>query len=274
MKRFLLAILCSAIALPANAALHDPQGCPIPRKAYHRIISLAPSNTELLYAIGWGNRLVGVSDFCNYPPEAKQKPKVGGPESLNIERMIALKPDLILAVGFQNPGLLQASKLTGAPIAVLNNKTVAGIAQNADDLGEYLGSEGHAFARKFRQSLTAIKPYPKKLKMFYMVWDRPLMTAGEGTYLNDLIRLAGGVNVAKVKDYAPYSDEAILMAKPDVLIYSLNQQSAATAMQARLHVPIIGLDADEVSRPGPRIPHVLSQLILELNRTLPTTNRQ
>lgn len=272
-KRFLLALSLLGTALPANAALSDLQGRPIPRKDYRRIVSLAPSNTELMYAIGWEDRLVGVSDFCNYPPRAMEKPKVGGPETLNIERMISLKPDLILTVGFRNAGLLQVSKLTGAPIAVLDNKTVAGIAKNAEALSECLGPDGRIFAHKFRQQLAMIKPHPGKLKMFYLVWDRPLMTAGEGTYLDDLIKLAGGVNVAKVKDYAAYSDEALLMAKPDVLIYSLNQQSAAKALQARLNVPIIGVEADEISRPGPRIPKVLSKLLAELNRKFPAHKR-
>lgn len=262
-------LLLWAIALPANAELLDLQGHPLPKKPYQRIISLAPSNTELLYAIGWENRLVGVSDFCDYPPEAKKKPKVGGPETLNVEAMVALKPDLILAVNLKNQALIQVSKLTGAPVAVLRNTSIAGIAQNADDLSEYLGKEGHDFARRFRHELSGIKPYPKKLKLFYLVWDRPLMTAGEGTYLDDLLKLAGGINVAKVHDYAPYSDEALLMAKPDVLIYSKNQESAAKALQSRLRIPIIGLNADEVSRPGPRLPHVLRQLIKELHQVLP-----
>ena len=265
--RFWLALLIWAIALPANAALLDIQGHPLPKRDYHRIISLAPSNTELLYAIGWGNRLVGVCDSCDYPPAATKKPQVGGAETLDVERMVALKPDLILSVQLNNPALNQVSELTGAPVVVLNSNSVDGIARNADELSEVLGPQGHVFARRFRQAIARIKPYPRKLKMFYLVWDRPLMTAGTGTYIDDLIRLAGGTNVAKVHGYTSYSDEALLMAKPDVLIYSTNQARAAKALQARLHIPIIGLPADLVSRPGPRVPQALRLLVKDLFAT-------
>lgn len=257
-------LMLLGLAGPAPAALLDQAGRPVPVKRYHRIASLAPSMTELIYAIGWQGRLAGVSDHCDYPPAARQLPRVGGAENLNVERMVALHPDLMLTVQNRAPAIQQASRLTGAPVVLLENPTLEAIAANAELLGTVLGPEGAAFARRFRSELAAVKPAPRPVRVFYLAWDQPLMTVGPGSYLDDLIRRAGGRNVgATGTGQGPYpmiSEEQLIATRPQVLMYSSNLEVAAQRLAGRLgKIRLVALDADDVSRPGPRVLRALRQ---------------
>ncbi|MBO9540868.1 ABC transporter substrate-binding protein [bacterium] len=252
---FLLCLLALlAIAAPAHAALLDFGGQPVPAGRYQRIVSLAPSNTELLYAIGWGDRVVGVTDACDYPAQARSKSKVGAAESLSVERVLALKPDLVLGIPSKAPVYAQLARMLKVPLAILPSDDLESVAANAEGLGAIIGPEGKRFAVNYRRQLAAIAPSRSHPKVFFMVWDRPLMSAGPKTFLDDLVKRAGGRNVVTAPGYATFSEEALIASAPDVIAFSDNLRPAAERLKARLKRPrLVALPADDVSRPGPRV---------------------
>lgn len=253
MRWLLWMLLWGACALPAHA-LQDLAGHRVPPADYRRIISLAPSNTELLYAIGWGERLVGVTDMCDYPPEARRKPHVGGAENLSVEQVLSLRPDLVLAIPSRSPALRQLARMLRAPVVVLESDSLEAVARNAEALGSVIGPAGTTFASRFRLELAAIQPAKHHPSVFYMVWDRPLMSAGAGTFLDDLIRRAGGRNLATERGYRPFSEERLIAGAPQVVLYPSNLAAAAARLKTRLpRARFVPLSADEVSRPGPRV---------------------
>lgn len=254
-----MTLLCWAIALPAHA-LTDLAGRPVPSGTYRRVISLAPSNTELMYAIGWGDRLIAVTDMCDYPPEAKRKPHVGGAESLSVEYILSLKPDLVLTIPSKAPALRQLSRMLKAPVVELESDTLDSVARNAEALGEVMGPQGKAFAARYRRELAAIQPAKHHPSVFYLVWDRPLMSAGPGTFLNDLIVRAGGRNLATEPGYRPFSEERLIAGAPQVVLYPSNLAGAVPGLKSRLpRARFVSLSADEVSRPGPRVVGAIRQ---------------
>lgn len=253
MRLLVVTLMAWAFALPAHA-LQDLAGRTVPSGDYRRIVSLAPSNTELVYAIGWGDRLIGVTDMCDYPPEARKKPRVGGAETLSVEHVLSLKPDLVLAIPSKAPALRQLARMLKAPVVVLESDTLESVAKNAEALGAVVGPEGKAFAARYRRDLARIEPAKTRPSVFYLVWDRPLMTAGPGTFLDDLIRRAGGRNVALEPGYRPFSEERLIASAPQVVLYPSNLQPAVARLRARVpRARFVALPADEVSRPGPRV---------------------
>lgn len=256
-----------AIAFPAQAALRDLSGHPVTEGTYRRIVSLAPSNTELLYALGAGERVVGVSDRCDYPPEVTHKPRVGGADNLSVERVLALRPDLVLGIASKSPALIQLAHLLKAPVVLLPSGTLDSVAQNALELERLLKPARPGFSARFRRELSAIKPSRRHPRVFYLVWDRPLMTAGSGTFLDDVIRRAGGINVAQAKGYPMYSEERLMAEAPEVVLYPDNLRPGAQRLQSRLgRTTFVALPADAVSRPGPRILPLIRQLAGTLSR--------
>lgn len=254
MPLLLCLLLLVALVAPAQAALVDVQGRQVMPGHYRRIVSLAPSNTELLYAIGWGERVVGVTDACDYPVQARRKPKVGSAENLSVERILALAPDLVLGIPSKSPAYAQLGRMLKAPFVLLPSDDLASVAANAEALGGVIGPEGGRFAADYRRRLAAIKPSRQRPRVFYMVWDRPLMSAGPRTFLDDLVRRAGGRNVVTAPGYAPFSEEALVASAPDVIAFADNLRPAAERLGARLKRPrLVALPADDVSRPGPRV---------------------
>lgn len=253
MRLLVVTLMFWAVALPAHA-LKDLAGRAVPAGDYRRIVSLAPSNTELVYAIGWGDRLIGVTDMCDYPPEARRKPRVGGAETLSVEHVLSLKPDLVLAIPSKSPALQQLKRMLKAPVVMLESDTLESVAANAEALGSVIGPQGKAFAARYRAELGRIKPARKHPGVFYLVWDRPMMSAGPGTFLDDLIRRAGGRNLASEPGYRPFSEERLIASAPEVVLYASNLEAAARRLRSRLpKARFVSLPADEVSRPGPRV---------------------
>lgn len=249
-----------ALAAPSHAALLDFNGHPVPKGGYRRIVSLAPSNTELLYAIGWGDRVVGVTDACDYPAQARRKPRVGAAENLSVERVLALNPDLVVGIPGKSPVFAQLARMVKAPFVLLPSDDLDSVALNAERLGEVIGPEGKRFAVRYRKRLAAIAPSRTHPKVFFMVWDRPLMTAGPKTFLDDLVRRAGGRNVVTTPGYTTHAEEALIASAPDVIAFSDNLRPAAERLRSRLkRARLVALPADDVSRPGPRVITAIQQ---------------
>lgn len=191
-----------------------------------RIVSLAPNITEVVYAAGAGGKLVGTVDFSDYPAAAKTLPRVGSYSRLDVETIAALKPDLVLAWESGNPpaSVTQLRKL-GIPVFVTEPRTLDDVARDLERYGLLSGMEGSgkAAARDFRQRLARLeKTYARRkpVRMFYQVWDEPLMTVNGKQIISDVIRICGGVNVfADLPTIAPtVSTEAVLAANPDVIV--------------------------------------------------------
>jgi iron complex transport system substrate-binding protein len=192
-----------------------------------RIVSVAPSDTELVFALGKGGSLVGRSDFDTYPAEVKNVPSVGGFMPPNYEKIVAAKPDLLLVIGGsenERNKLINDYKLNVFVVDPKNfDQLYAGIKNlgvvlNAQEAAEKVVADMQAAVKAVTDKVATAQVKPK---VYYEVWDEPLMTAGTGTFVNDLITLAGGVNVgADVQGWANYSAEKVAAANPDVIVAS------------------------------------------------------
>lgn len=239
------------------------------QKQYSRIVSLAPSNTELIYSLAVEDRLIGRSKFCDYPPRVKDKPVLGDFVSPNVERLTEAKPDLVILVNGQEraAGLLKKHQLNAL---LLSNLRIGEIPQNLRKLGAMTGTDAYAeeLAKHFEQSLqslqTLLKSSPRP-KVLFVAWPQPLMTAGADSFVNDCITISGGINVAGgVKGSYPHlSRERLIMSAPDVIIFPHEAQSQAfwkhppwTALKAIKQKRFYFLPANQVdglSRPTLRV---------------------
>jgi iron complex transport system substrate-binding protein len=234
-----------------------------------RIVSLAPSNTEILFALGLGDKVVGVTDYCDYPPEAANKTKVGEYANPDIEKIVALNPDLILA-GYGNP-IEVVYTLAGLGLTVFGIKTT-----DLDDLlndirriGEITDKEieAQALTSEMESKIQAVTNQTEELKqrprVFYIVWGgegSALWTAGSGTFINELIEKAGGVNICQnITGYTTISIEAVLASNPEIIItselsydWALNATELAST-NASQSGRIYTCDDNLVQRPGPRL---------------------
>jgi iron complex transport system substrate-binding protein len=251
-------------------------------KIPQRIVSLAPSNTEILFALGLADRVVGVTDYCNYPPEAKQKPSIGGFSTPNMEKIVALSPDLVLATSTHQKQVIPTLEQQGIAVFAVAPKTLDEVLEAITLVGKITGEEKEA-AKLVAGMQTRIKAVTDKTsglseaqkpRVFYITWHDPLMTAGSGTLHDELIRKAGGLNIAEnLTGYADISLEAVIEANPQVMVAGVGMGTGADApfqfalteprlgnTDARLHNRVYAIDVDLVGRAGPRIVDALEQL--------------
>ena len=242
----------------------------------HRIISLAPSITEDLSALGLGSKVVGDTTYDNYPPAAVNITKVGGFSSPSIEKIVSLNPDVVFASSLENNTLLSTLSGYGIPTVVLNPTSLTGILNDLSLIGKVSGSAGNssALVANLTQKMTAnsisVASHPRVL---YLVWYNPIMSAGADTFEGDIIAHAGGINVAQlanVSGYGTMSKESIVALNPSVII--ANSAMNSTAVQQVKSDPALAtvdavkngkiyiLDSDIISRPGPRAFDALEQI--------------
>jgi iron complex transport system substrate-binding protein len=203
-------------------------------KIPERIISLAPSNTKVLFALSLADKVVGVTDYCNYPPEALEKPSIGGFSTPNIEEVVALSPDLILATSIHEKRIIPQLEERGMTVFALNPKTLDEVLESITLVGEITGQDEDAsqLVAEMRSRIKAVTDKTDNLaeaqrpRVFYVTWHDPLMTAGSGTLHDELIVKAGGINVARdLIDYADISLEAVIQANPEVIIAGVGMGS-------------------------------------------------
>jgi iron complex transport system substrate-binding protein len=191
-----------------------------------RVVSLAPSLTEIVYALGVGDRLVGDTDYCDYPPEARQKPHVGAMVNPSLERIVALKPDLVLGSADANRRETadQLERL-GIPLYGLAAHTLEDTLRSMGELGRVLGREAEAEAllARLRARIESVEKRMQgrpRSKVLFVVWYRPLITAGSQTFIADVIRRAGGVSISDdLRGEWPHlSLEEVLRRDPDIIL--------------------------------------------------------
>jgi iron complex transport system substrate-binding protein len=243
-----------------------------------RIVSLAPSITECLFALGAGDRVMGVTDFCNYPPEARLKPHVGGMINPSIEAVVGLEPDLIV-MSMEGNIREDFRRLTsfGTPVFVSNPRTLEGIYRSLRTLGTLTGKEESArhlvaaLESRERAIRSAAEGLPR-VRGLLLVSLQPLMCAGGNTFIDELLRVAGGANLASRAHgtYPSYSRENVIADDPEVIIVMsdiLPEGAGLTAtfpewesVDAVRKGRVFRLEADVVSRPGPRALDALERL--------------
>ncbi len=271
--RILLLLLMTVLSsLPAAAlTLVDDRGrsLTLDRPA-ERIVSLAPHVTELLYAVGAGDRVIAVVEFSDYPPEARALTSVGNASRVDLERVIALAPDLV--IGWQtgnDRGDIAALERVGIPVFVTEIGAIREIPRALENIGRLTGFEASATeaADDFRAALQALdRRYAgrPRVTVFYQIWERPLMTINDRHFIADSIRLCGGVNVfAAVEPIAAtVSVEAVIAVDPDVIVNSasderneaqLNAWRRWGALAAVRNDNLYGIPSDLIARPTPRI---------------------
>jgi iron complex transport system substrate-binding protein len=281
----------STITTPASLTITDDFGRIVTINDTHpqRIISLAPSNTEILFALGLGDRIAGVTDYCNYPPEATTKPSVGDYIAPNIEEIIAKEPDLVLATNEHEAAIAQLES-QGIAVVGLDPKNIDDVLTSITLVGKITGQEKEAasLVADLQQRIKAVTDKTSKLseaqrpRVFYIIWHDPIWTVGSGTFEDELIQMAGGVNIAHdLNGYIDISLEDVIMDNPQVIVAGVGMgtgenlplqfvrtESRLQGIDARQNDRIYSVDMDIVSRPGPRIVDALEEFLAVIHPEL------
>ncbi|MDP5008135.1 MAG: cobalamin-binding protein [Glaciimonas sp.] len=269
--RYLIPLLTLLFCTPANAAItvrDDDDNLVTLQKPAQRIISMAPHATEMIFAAGGGARLVGAVSYSDYPEAAKKIPRIGDNQQIDLERVISLKPDLIVVwLHGSSERQLATLRKFGIPLFHSEPKKLDNIADSLLRLGQLMGTENVAqpAAMELRQKLTALTAkYANrpKVRMFYQVWDKPLYTLNGKHIVSDAMRVCGGENIfADMKVTAPVvSIENVLQKNPEV-IFGTNESSTSgvnmwrqyTMLTAVRNDNLFTLESDLLSRSGPRM---------------------
>lgn len=252
--------------------------------APQKIISLAPSETEGLFALGLDEQIVGVSDNDDYPEAAKSKPKMGS-WPVNVEAVVAAQPDLVLGGDLLDPAIVKS--LTDLNIKVYQSSTnsLDEVFANIKAVGEITNRQQQAseVVKQMEQQrdevVAAVKTLkPEEVKKVYIEFSKG-WTVGNGVFMSEILSLAGGTNVASdIEGWAEINEESIIKANPDVILYAKNaidenNQTLADVIKARSgwnaitaikEDRIVGLDDNLLSRPGPRV----TQGLVEMTRAI------
>lgn len=241
-----------------------------------KIISLTPATTEIMYAIGAEDKLIGVTDDCNYPKEAKKKEKLGKFGFINYEKLIALKPQLLLVTKDMGSAL-NGLKKYNFPIIAMDTPDIKAITNNINILGEITHHEKKAkeLTLKLNKNLNKITAKKNKNKtVFYCIWHDPIMTVGEKSFVGDMIRLSGGDNVAKdlKTSFGKYSIESLIIKNPEYLIFPESTYKKVNLskfpwnkLKAVAEKKIIVVNDDRFLRPAPRIFDAIEELQTKLS---------
>jgi iron complex transport system substrate-binding protein len=281
-KMYSIILLITAMALnvcivPASAVtITDDAGMTIVfNSTPPRIVSLSPSNTEILAALGLLDQVVGVTEVCDYPPEVKNKTRIGGYSSISIEKVAAVRPDLVIASDLTPKETITRLREIGLLVVVIAPRNIDHVMRDIRMVGEITGTKTRAdeLAADLSHRIAAAHPSPlpeNRPTVAHVVWHKPLYVSGNNTLQNDVIVHAGGVNVfSDHSGWSTVSLEEFLLTNPDIIIVSsgggmdvsekdvileefmTNPQYASLTAVKNNHV--YAVNADIISRPGPRI---------------------
>ncbi|HKN77374.1 MAG TPA: cobalamin-binding protein [Candidatus Acidoferrum sp.] len=297
----LAAFLFFATCLCAELQAQTPSASPPPATLYkdyvdeagrpvrvpqpvQRIVSLAPSLTETIYALGLQDRLVGDTDYCDYPADAQKKPKVGGAINPSLEQVVALRPDLVLVTkGLNRVETVNALDGLAIPSYATDPHTVQEIISSTQRLADVLGvpEAGVALGADLQRHLTDLQQRLSVLpprRVLFIVWSDPLISVGKGTFIADAMRLAGATSIVdSAQDWPHISLEEIVRLQPDFLVFAASHsESGQNDFDVLAERPgWRGLEAvrnrrfavisDAVNRPAPRIVSAIEDLARQLH---------
>ena len=240
-----------------------------------RIISLSPSNTEIVFALSLGEKLVGVTTYCNYPEEAKEKEKIGTITEVSLEKIVELEPDIVLASSLTPREVVGRLESLGIKVFVLDPKSISEVMEDIEKTGILLGVEtrGKELKRELEQKIKEVEDRVSHLSpeerptVFHLLWHEPLWTAGKDTFINEFITLAGGKNVVEdLSGYVTVDLEEFIRRNPDIITVVENHgeggnlpyqfllsDSRLQVIKAIQNHKVFPVDADIVSRSSPRV---------------------
>lgn len=243
-----------------------------------RAVSLAPNLTEIAFAVGAGDKLVGVTTYCNYPLEAQKIQKVGDTINPNIENIIALKPQIVLvSTASQIESFTRRLEQQNIHVFVTNPNSLDDVYKSIDKIGEIFGrnEKSKEIVESLQKRVAAIESKTKTgkvEKVFVQISKEPLFTIGRGSFLTDLIERAGGVSLTKdvAAAYPKLSKETALASNPEAIILSDSEDNREPNelfkdSPAVKNGRIFQIDADIISRPGPRLVDALEQIARALH---------
>jgi iron complex transport system substrate-binding protein len=255
--------------------------------APQRIVSLAPGITETLYALGLDNKIAGVTTFCNWPVAARTKTRIGGFTNPSIEKIVSLKPDLIIATADGNrKDTVQQLERIGLPVYVTNPSDTDSVLRSIIHIGKITnrGNEANKLVAKLQKRLNNVAyqiRHKRKPRVFFQIGLEPVITAGKGTLINEVIERAGGVNVAGLdtSNYPRYSAEGIIKASPEIIIFAPMVHDKEFkgvkrfwqefgGLPAVKNDKIYPMNADLINRASPRIFDAVEKMALILHPDL------
>ena len=272
---FCLSLFTAVAAAAFPVKLRDDSGVEL-RLAHRpgRIVSLSPSATEILFALGLEKEIVGVTRYCDYPPAAKAKEKIGD-LNLDYEKIVALRPELVLAVGNMPAQSLARLRSLGLAVLAYSPTDLTSVMGAVEKIGLVTGrqQEARELTAAMRRRVQAVRDKlatlmeTEKPRVFVEIWMDPVMTAGPGTFTAELIRLAGGRDIAAdAKPWSPFSQELVLVRNPQIIISQCGSAAQivkrpswatlAAVRDGRVH----DVDQNLFSRPGPRLVEALEIL--------------
>lgn len=292
--------LCAAVTLAMALTARAQKSAPTPVRSMEvidevgrrvtlpaaagRIVSLAPSLTETIYALELQDRLVGDTDFCDFPQEAQAKPHVGGPMNPNLEQVVSLHPDLVLATREGNRlETVEALTRLGIAVYATDPRSVENVIETTRRLSSVLGAgaRGDSLALALRSRLAEVRRRVSSdpvRRVFFVVWTDPLISVGKNTFLADALRWAGAESVVETaQDWPRLSIEELIKQQPDYLVFSNTHfdEVARTVEELRARAGWGSLDAvrdrriavvsDAVIRPSPRLVDAIEQLARQLH---------
>ncbi|TRZ93776.1 cobalamin-binding protein [bacterium] len=246
-----------------------------------RYISLAPSTTEILFALGLNQEIVGISSYCNYPPETQSKARVGDFSHPSIEKIFSLKPDYIFCTGLEQAPVIEQLKQLKFNIYVADPSSMEELFDTINDIGMITSKnkEAQELIRKMRRDIeevgakVSLIPPEQRPKVFVEIWHEPLMSAGKGSLIDEIIALAGGTNIAHDtrRAYSIFSSEKVISLNPDCIIMAyMDKEPALKLVENRFgwrNIKAVknkrvfnDIDPDTLLRPGPRITSGLKEI--------------
>jgi iron complex transport system substrate-binding protein len=244
------------------------------KEAPRRVVSLSPSNTEIVYALGLEDRLVGVTTYDNYPEAVKDKPRVSDYSTVDVEKVVSYKPDLILASSIQKNDAIPAFEKLGIAVLTIDPDTIDETFKDIELLGRISGKTGQAesLVTGLEDRFKAVTGKTDKLtasqrpRAFFLTWHDPLWTAGSGTVINELITKAGGDNIAAdLKGHSQIELESVIQRNPQIIFVmsSMGDQDSSynyikseprfKATDAVKNSQVFKVDSDIFGRTTPRL---------------------
>jgi iron complex transport system substrate-binding protein len=249
-----------------------------------RIVSLSPEATEILFSLGLADKVVGVTTYCNYPPEAMKKEKVGTFSNPNIEKIVALKPTIVFATGLEQSLLVKRLRDLNLKVYVSFPSNIKELFRVILDIGGLTGKmrEAHSLIDGMKQEINKITKQTRSLalnerpKVFVQIWQDPLITIGRQSFLNELIALAGGQNITSDinRAYSYVNLELIVQRNPDCIIRTYMSHTKLEELKSmfgfrKMNAVKSGrvfadIDPDLILRASPRISEGLKELFTRI----------